>query len=82
MDEVRLGGNSHGFSSPPHISSRARDDCRSSGVWKESVTADTIPAIKADKRLNLNARETLIALVEKLRVDGEKTQTISHVIMC
>ena len=47
---------------------------------KGSVIADTIPAIKADKRLNLKAKKMLIPLVEELRVDGEKTQTISHVI--
>ena len=34
---------------------------------KESVITDTIPAIKADKRLDLEVKKLLIGLVEKLR---------------
>ena len=34
---------------------------------KESVVTDTIPAIKADKTLNLEAKRALIALVRELR---------------
>jgi len=33
---------------------------------KESLVTDTIPAIKADKRLKLKAKRALIALVEEL----------------
>jgi transcriptional regulator with XRE-family HTH domain len=33
---------------------------------KESVITDTIPAIKADKRLKLETKKALIALVEAL----------------
>lgn len=34
---------------------------------KEGVITDTIPAIKADKRLKLKVKRALIALVEELR---------------
>lgn len=34
---------------------------------KEGIITDTIPAIKADKRLKLKAKRALIALVEELR---------------
>jgi len=34
---------------------------------KEGVVTDTIPAIKADKTLNLEAKRALIALVRELR---------------
>jgi len=34
---------------------------------KEGIITDTIPAIKADKRLNLKVKRALIALVEELR---------------
>jgi len=34
---------------------------------KETIITDTIPAIKADKTLNLKAKRTLIAFVELLR---------------
>jgi transcriptional regulator with XRE-family HTH domain len=37
---------------------------------KPSVVTDTIPAIKADKRLKIKAKKALIALVEELR-EGE-----------
>jgi hypothetical protein len=33
---------------------------------KEGVVTDLIPAIKADKRLNLKMKKALIALVEEL----------------
>ena len=33
---------------------------------KEGIITDTIPAIKADKRLKLKAKRALIALVEEL----------------
>ena len=33
---------------------------------KEGIITDTIPAIKADKRLNLKVKRALIALVEEL----------------
>ncbi|MCX5999622.1 MAG: helix-turn-helix transcriptional regulator [Chloroflexi bacterium] len=35
---------------------------------KEGVVTDPIPAIKADKRLNLRSKRALIALVEQLYV--------------
>ena len=34
---------------------------------KEGVITDTIPAIKADKTLNLEAKKALISLVQALR---------------
>ncbi len=34
---------------------------------KEGIITDTIPAIKADKRLKLKVKRALIALVEELR---------------
>lgn len=34
---------------------------------EEGIIKDTIPAIKADKRLSLKAKKALIALVEELR---------------
>ena len=34
---------------------------------KEGIITDTIPAIKADKRLKLKGKRALIALVEELR---------------
>ena len=34
---------------------------------KEGIITETIPAIKADKRLNLKAKRALMALVEELR---------------
>lgn len=37
---------------------------------KEGIITDTIPAIKADKNLNLKAKRTLIAFVELLRGTG------------
>ena len=37
---------------------------------KESIITDIIPAIKADKNLNLKAKRTLIAFVELLRGTG------------
>ncbi len=41
---------------------------------KEGIITDTIPAIKADKRLTLKAKRLLIGLVEELREPavGEK----------
>lgn len=33
---------------------------------KESVVTDAIPAIKADRRLNIKAKKALVALVEEL----------------
>jgi len=33
---------------------------------KESVITDTIPSIKADKRLTLKAKKALVSLVEEL----------------
>ena len=41
---------------------------------KESVVTDTIPAIKADKTLNLEAKRALIALVRELRQLAGKGQ--------
>lgn len=38
---------------------------------KESIITDTIPAIKADKTLNLKTKRALIVLVEELRATGE-----------
>ncbi len=35
-------------------------------VGKKSVVTDTIPAIKADKRLSLKTKRALIALIEEL----------------
>ena len=37
---------------------------------KKEVTFDLIPAIKADKTLNLEVRKSLIALVQELRKAG------------
>lgn len=37
---------------------------------KEGIITDIIPAIKADKNLNLKAKRTLIAFVELLRGTG------------
>jgi transcriptional regulator with XRE-family HTH domain len=37
---------------------------------KEGIITDIIPAIKADKTLNLKAKRTLIAFVELLRGTG------------
>ena|GEM_PF-606081 len=34
---------------------------------KEGIISDTVPAIKADKRLGLKAKRALISLVEELR---------------
>jgi len=34
---------------------------------KEGIITDTIPAIKADKRLTLKAKRLLIGLIEELR---------------
>lgn len=36
-------------------------------IGKEGIITDTIPAIKADKRLKLKAKRLLIGLVEELR---------------
>jgi len=41
---------------------------------KESVVTDTIPAIKADKTLNLEAKRAIIALVRELRQLAGKGQ--------
>jgi transcriptional regulator with XRE-family HTH domain len=38
----------------------------------DSVITDTIPAIKADKRLGLKAKKALVALVEELYSNGGK----------
>ena len=37
---------------------------------KEGIITDTIPAIKADKTLPLNAKRAIIALVEVIRAKG------------
>ncbi|MDD5287908.1 MAG: helix-turn-helix transcriptional regulator [Dehalococcoidales bacterium] len=41
---------------------------------KESVVTDTIPAIKADKRLKLKAKKALISFVEELYSDSEQQE--------
>lgn len=38
---------------------------------KEGVITDTIPAIKADKKLSLDSKKALIALIKTLRRDKE-----------
>lgn len=38
---------------------------------KEGVITDTIPAIKADKKLSLDSKKALIALIKTLRQDKE-----------
>ena len=42
---------------------------------KEWIITDTIPAIKADKRLKLNVKRALIALVEELREPAISDET-------
>lgn len=41
---------------------------------KERATLDLIPAIKADKTLNLEVRKSLITLVYELRKVGKKSE--------
>ena len=38
---------------------------------KEGVITDSIPAIKADKKLSLDSKKALIALIKTLRQDKE-----------
>ena len=38
---------------------------------KEGVITDAIPAIKADKKLSLDSKKALIALIKNLRQDKE-----------
>jgi hypothetical protein len=41
---------------------------------KEGVVTDTIPAIKADKKLSLKSKKALVALVEELyAANGDNT---------
>lgn len=41
---------------------------------KEGIITETIPAIKADKRLNLKAKKSLISLVEELYKASESIE--------
>ena len=41
---------------------------------KEEATLDLIPAIKADKTLNLEVRRSLITLIRELRKAGNKSE--------
>jgi transcriptional regulator with XRE-family HTH domain len=42
---------------------------------KEGIITDTIPAIKADKRLKIKAKKALIAMVEEFYAAGDDAPT-------
>jgi transcriptional regulator with XRE-family HTH domain len=45
---------------------------------QESIVSDTIPAIKADKRLSIKAKKALISLVEEFYSSGPPTPLINQ----
>lgn len=45
---------------------------------KEGVVTDTIPAIKADKKLSLKSKKALVALVEELYIANDDSTGGGH----